>query len=186
MARLTDHNVVATFPDLDRARQVIKALGRAGVEADDVSMLGRQVEEVASDPDTRLRDLDVTGDLAKKAAVAGGAGSVVGGIVGAAAFALPGLGPVIGSGIWAAVAGGVAAGGAVGGMVGAVSASELGPEWEVSYGDSLRSGHVLVAVHARNDEEARTAVEVFEKEGADRIDHLDADGKPLEETTGGG
>jgi hypothetical protein len=179
MARLTDHNVVATFPDLDRAREVITALGRAGVEADDVSLLGRQVEDVESDPDTRLRDMEVTGDLAKQAAVAGGAGSVVGGIVGAVAFALPGLGPVIGTGIWAAVAGGAVAGGAVGGMVGAINATELGPEWEASYGDSLRAGRVLVAVHARDDEEARTAASVLEEEGAESVDHLDAEGKPL-------
>jgi len=123
-------------------------------------MLGKDVREVESDPDTRARDLEVTGELAKKAAVAGSAGTVLGGIVGAAAFALPGLGPVIGSGIWAAVAGGAVAGGAVGGMVGAVAAAELGPEWEVSYGDPLREGRVLVAVHAQNDEEASEAAKI--------------------------
>jgi outer membrane lipoprotein SlyB len=181
MARLTDHNVVATFPDLDAAREAMLALGRSGVDADNMSMLGRDVRDVESDPDTRMRDLEVTGDLAKKAAVAGSAGTVLGGIVGAAAFALPGLGPVIGSGIWAAVAGGAVAGGAVGGMVGAVAAAELGPEWEVSYGDPLREGRVLVAVHAQNDEEAAEAAKVLEKEGAETVDHLDADGRPLEQ-----
>jgi hypothetical protein len=38
---------------------------------------------------------------------------------------------------------------------------------------------VLLAVHARDDDEAKSAVEVLEKEGADRIDHIDANGKPL-------
>ncbi|MFN2503867.1 MAG: hypothetical protein ABR540_06505 [Acidimicrobiales bacterium] len=179
MARLSDHNVVATFPDLDTAREALTALNRSGIDADDVSLLGRQAQDVESDADTRLRDLDSTADLAKQAAAAGGAGSVVGGIVGAAAFAIPGLGPVIGAGVWAAVAGGAIAGSAVGGMVGAINATELGPEWEVSYGEPLRRGHVLVAVHARDDEQAKSAAEVLEKEGADRVDHLDAEGKPL-------
>jgi outer membrane lipoprotein SlyB len=182
MARLTDHNVVATFPDMDAAREAMLALGRAGVDADRMSMLGRDVREVESDADTRLRDLEVTGDLAKKAAAAGSAGTVLGGIVGAVAFALPGLGPVIGSGIWAAVAGGAVAGGAVGGMVGAVTAAELGPEWEVSYGEPLRQGRVLVAVHAQDDEEASEAAEILEKEGAERVDHIDAEGLSLDES----
>jgi hypothetical protein len=178
MARLTDHNVVGTFPDLDTAREVLNALNRAGIDADDVSMLGRQVNEVESDADTRLRDMESTADLGKKAAVAGSAGSVVGGIVGAAAFAIPGLGPVIGTGIWAAVAGGAIAGGAVGGMVGAITGTELGPEWETTYGEPLREGHVLVAVHARDEDQARAASEVLEKEGAARVDHIDDQGKP--------
>ncbi len=180
MARLTDHNVVATFPDLDAAREAMLALGRSGLDADNMSMLGRDVRDVESDADTRFRDLEVTGELAKKAAIAGGAGTVLGGIVGAVTFALPGLGPVIGSGIWAAVAGGAVAGGAIGGMVGTVASAELGPEWEVSYGEPLREGHVLVAVHAGDDEEAAEAAKILEKEGAERVDHLDAEGKPLE------
>ena len=181
MARLTDHNVVATFPDMDTAREAMLALGRSGLDADNMSMLGRDVRDVESDADTRLRDMEVTGDLAKKAAVAGGAGTVLGGIVGAAAFVLPGLGPVVGSGIWAAIAGSAIAGGAVGGMVGTVAAAELGPEWEVSYGEPLREGRVLVAVHAQNGEEASEAARILEKEGAQQVDHLDAEGKPLEQ-----
>ena len=184
MARLTEHNVVATFSDLDAARDALEALNMAGLDADDISLLGRQAQDVESDADTRLRDLDTTGDLAKHAAVAGGAGTVAGGIVGAIAFALPGLGPVIGTGIWAAVAGGAVAGGAVGGMVGAINATELGPEWEVSYGDSLRSGRVLLAVHARDDDDAQKAAEVLQEKGAEQVDHLDEEGKPLESEAG--
>lgn len=180
MAHLTDHNVVATFPDLEQARDVIKALNDAGVDGDDISVLGRQVDEVSSDPDTRLRDLDSTADLGKKAALGGVTGSAVGaGIAGAIALLMPGIGPVVAGGIWAAVAGGVAAGGVIGGMVGAIEATELGPEWEVSYGEPLRAGKVLVAVHASDDKEARKAAQIFDREGADQVDHLDREGHPL-------
>ena len=185
MAHLTDHNVVGTFPDLDRARDVIKELNDAGIDADDISMLGRQVEEVSSDPDTRLRDLDSTADVGRKAAIGGVTGSAVGaGAAGAVALLMPGVGPVIAGGIWAALAGGATAGGVVGGMVGAIEATELGPEWETSYGEPLRAGKVLVAVHARDDEQARRAAGILEKEGADRVDHLNQQGRPLEATGG--
>lgn len=180
MARLTDHNVVGTFSDLDRARDVLTALGNAGIDGDDVSLVGKQVEDVTSDTDTRLRDLDSTADLAKKSATGATAGSVLGGIAGAAAFVIPGVGPVIGAGIFAAAAGGAIAGGVVGGMMGAVGATEFGPEWEVSYGNPLREGKVLVAVHARDDEEAASAEKVLREQGAERITHIDAQGKPLD------
>ena len=180
MARLTSHNVVGTFSDLDKAREVIEELNDAGIDADDISMLGKQVEEVTSDPDTRLRDMESTGDLGKHAAAGAGAGALIGGIAGALAWIIPGVGPVLGSGIWAASGGGAIAGTVVGGMVGAIESTELGPEWEVTYGAPLREGRVLVAVHARHDDEAAKAVKVFEKEGADRIDHLDDAGRPLD------
>jgi outer membrane lipoprotein SlyB len=180
MARLSDHNVVATFPDLDKARDVIKAVNEAGIDADDISMLGKQVEEVSSDPDTRLRDLESTAELGKKSAKGASVGGVIGGIAGAAAFAIPGIGPVVGSGILAAAAGGAIAGGVVGGMMGAIDATELGPEWEVTYGAPLREGKVLVAVHARDDRQVQRAEETFQEHGAQRIDHLDESGAPLE------
>jgi hypothetical protein len=187
MAHLTDHNVVGTFSDLARARDVIKELSEAGIDADDISVLGRQVEEVSSDPDTRLRDLDSTADLGKKAAAGGVTGSAIGaGLAGAVALLMPGVGPVIAGGIWAALAGGAAAGGVVGGMVGAIGATELGPEWEMSYGEPLRAGKVLVAVHARDDAEAQRAAEILEKEGADDVDHLDHAGRPLKAGDGSG
>lgn len=183
MARLTAHNVVGTFPDLDKARDVIEELNDAGIDADDISMLGKQVEDVSSDPDTRLRDMESTGDLGKHAAAGMGAGAIIGGVAGALAWILPGVGPVLGAGIWAATGGGAIAGTVVGGMVGAIEGTELGPEWEVTYGAPLREGKVLVAVHARDDQEAATAEKVLQAEGAARVDHLNEEGKPLE---GGG
>ena len=183
MARLTSHNVIGTFPDLDKAREVIEELNDSGIDADDISMLGKQVEDVSSDPDTRLRDMESTGDLGKHAAAGMGTGALIGGVAGALAWIIPGVGPVLGSGIWAATGGGAIAGTVVGGMVGAIESTELGPEWEVTYGDPLREGRVLVAVHARDDDEATKAAEVLQKVGADRIDHLNEEGKPLDGAT---
>ncbi|MDQ3896852.1 MAG: hypothetical protein M3326_06310, partial [Actinomycetota bacterium] len=71
MTRITGQNVVATFPDLDKANDVALALSRGGIEADRISILGREQEQAASDPDTRLRDMEATGEVAKKAGMAG-------------------------------------------------------------------------------------------------------------------
>ena len=178
MSGLTANNVVATFGRMEDARDAVLALGREGIESDRVSMVGKDVEEVASDPDTRLRDLEVTGEVAKKAALGGATGSVIGGLAGAAAFVIPGVGPAIGTGIWAAVAAGGVAGGAVGGMVGGVASIDLNDEWELTFQDALKGGKVLVAVHADGEEQAAKARQTLEKHGPEKIEDLDAEGRP--------
>lgn len=180
MPGLTENNVMATFGALEEARAAVLALGRAGIEADKVSMVGRDVEEVASDPDTRLRDLDVTGEVGKKAILGGTAGTVIGGLAGAAAFVIPGVGPAVGTGIWAAVAAGGVAGGAVGGMVGGVASIDLNDEWELTFQDALKSGKVLVAVHADGPEQAAEARRVLEEHGPEQVEDLDAEGRPVQ------
>jgi hypothetical protein len=178
MTRLSKHNVVGTFSDMKAARDAMTALGRAGVEADRISMLGREAEEAASDPDTRLRDIEVTGDVAKKAGAAGAAGSALGALAGAAAFVIPGIGPVLGSGIWAGLLAGGAAGGVIGGMVGGVGALSL-QELDLTYQHSLREGKAMVAVAADDEEAAATAGEVLEHEGAEGVDLLDSTGQKI-------
>ncbi|HJV08974.1 MAG TPA: hypothetical protein VJ653_04810, partial [Acidimicrobiales bacterium] len=77
MAQITGQNIVATFADLDKANDVALELSQAGIEANDVSILGREQEQAASDPDTRLRDMEATGEIAKRAGAAGGAGAAL-------------------------------------------------------------------------------------------------------------
>jgi hypothetical protein len=167
MARITGENVVATFGDLDKANDAALALSRAGIEADRVSILGREQEQAASDPDTRLRDLEATGEVAKRAG-AGGAG--------AAAFVIPGIGPIIGSGIWAGLLAGGIAGGVVGGMVGGISGLSL-EEFDLKYQSVLRDGKAMVAVAVDDDEAAQEARELLEKEGPDDLHMIDATGQ---------
>ncbi len=179
MSGPTSHNVVATFDAPEKARDALESLSRSGFDADKVSLVGQEAAEVASDPDTRLRDLEVTGEVAKKAATGGIVGGVLGALAGAAAFVIPGVGPAIGTGIFAALAAGGIAGASVGGMVGGIASMDLSESWELTFQEALRGGKVLVAAHAESDDEAREAVEVFEKEQPEKIEHLDADGNAL-------
>jgi hypothetical protein len=179
MTRITGQNVVATFPDLAKANEAALALSRAGIEANRVSILGREQEEAASDPDTRLRDMEATGEVAKKAGMAGAAGAALGALAGAAAFVIPGVGPVLGSGIWAGVLAGGAAGGAVGGMVGGVSVLSL-EEFDLKYQGVLREGKAMVAVAVDDEESASEARKQLEQENPDDIHMIDGQGHRLD------
>ena len=64
--RLAKFNVVATYADMEAARRAISALERAGVDGDDISLIGRQVDVVAHEQDTRERDAHLTGDIAEQ------------------------------------------------------------------------------------------------------------------------
>lgn len=180
MARLSGQNVVATFSDLGQANDAALALSRAGIEADRISLLGREVEQAASDPDTRLRDMEVTGEVAKKAGAAGAAGTALGALAGAAAFVIPGIGPVLGSGIWAGLLAGGAAGGAIGGMVGGVGALSL-EEFDLKYQGALRDGKAMVGVAVDDDAAAAEVRQLLEKEGPENVDMLDAHGDKVQE-----
>jgi len=178
MAQITGQNIVATFGDLDKANDAALELGQAGIEANKISILGRQQEEAASDPDTRIRDMEATGEVAKRAGAGGGAGAALGAIAGAAAFVIPGIGPVVGSGIWAGVLGGGIAGGVIGGMVGGISGLSL-EEFDLKYQHVLREGKAMVVVAVDDEEGADRARKVLEKEGPEDIHMIDGSGERI-------
>src|SRR5436305_8606132 len=122
MAReqLSKFNVVACYPDMEVARKAFNALEAAGVDGDDMSLLGRHADEAAAEMETRERDAHLMGDVGEHVVKGGAIGSVAGAIAGTVAFVIPGVGPAVGVGIWAATLGGAIAGGAVGGMAGGV------------------------------------------------------------------
>src|SRR6266480_1128076 len=145
MAReqLSKINVVATYLDMDAARKAFDALEKAGVDGDDMSLLGRHAEEAAAVTETRQRDAHLVGDVSEKVAKGGAMGAAAGAIAGTAAFVIPGVGPALGIGIWAGTLGGAVAGGAVGGVAGGVTAMDQSDDWELTY-DEVADGKVLV------------------------------------------
>ena len=186
MKHLAEFNVVATFPTMEAARGALDALGRAGIEAEDISVLGQSVEEARSDPDTRLRDLDATADVAKRAGAGAAAGGALGAVAGAAAFVIPGVGPVVGMGLLAAAAAGTAAGASVGGMVGGVAGLSLEDDWDLTFQEDLRAGRVLVAVHAADKTDVDKAARVLEDEEAEQLQWIDAEGRKIGDGEGDG
>jgi hypothetical protein len=175
MTQITGQNVVATFGDLEKANDAALALSQAGIEANRISILGTEQEQAASDPDTRLRDMEATGEVAKRAGTGGGAGAALGLAAGAAAFVIPGVGPVLGSGIWATMLAGGIAGGVVGGMVGGISGLSL-EEFDLKYQSVLRDGKAMVAVAVEGDESVDDVRTLLEKESPEDVHMIDATG----------
>lgn len=111
---------------------------------------------------------------APEGATAGvGAGGVVGGLVGLLAgiglLTIPGVGPLIAAGPIMAALSGAAVGAAVGGITGGLVGMGI-PEIEAKrYEGKVRSGNILLSVHAENSEEVDRARRVFQQAGAEDI-----------------
>ena len=186
MKHLAEYNVVAAFPDMEKARSAVDALSSAGIDAEDMSLLGTAVDEARNDTDTKLRDMEATKTIATRAGAGVAAGTAVGALAGLAAFAIPGVGPVVGTGILSAVIGGGVAGASVGGMVGGVAGISLEEDWDLTFQDSIRAGRVLVAVHAAEKADVEKAAKVLEDEGPDQLDWIGPDGTRQDGADGGG
>lgn len=176
--KLSQINVVATYPDMEVARKAFNALEAAGVDGDDMSLLGPQADDAATETDTRDRDAHLVGDVGKQVVKGGAIGSVAGAIAGGVAFVIPGVGPAIGVGIWAATLGGAVAGGAVGGVAGGVGAVDYSEDWELTY-DDVAKGKVLVATHADDAADADHHERILREAGPDSVDRYDAQGKRI-------
>jgi hypothetical protein len=176
------HNVVAVFADMEQGRDAVDALGGAGIDGSEISVLGRPIEEAAGRTDTRDRDAAVAREVASKTAAGAAAGTAVGGVAGflagLVAFAIPGIGPVLGAGVWAATAAGGVAGGALGGVLGGVSATDMTDAWELTF-DSVREGRVLVGVHSDSESDVARGEETLAKHNPLRLERFDANGRRL-------
>ncbi len=150
--------VTGMFTDRDSAERAYNALHSRGYTKDDVNL-------IMSD-DTRKKhfaDGVHETELGNKAAEGAGTGSVIGGTVGAIAGAvaaigtsllIPGLGVVIAGPLAAAVAG-LGAGGAAGGIIGALVGSGIPKERAVVYEQGIKDGHIVMGVHARNEDDVK-------------------------------
>jgi outer membrane lipoprotein SlyB len=180
MARqeLSPYNVVATFPDMEAARKAFDALEKAGIDGDDMSLLGRTADRVAAETDTRDRDAHLVGEVSDHVVKGGAIGSVAGAIAGTVAFVIPGIGPGIGVGIWAATLGGAVAGGAVGGVAGGVSAFDQGEDWELTF-DDVAEGKVLVATHADSEADAEHHEKLLRDVSPLKVERFNESGKRI-------
>jgi len=177
---LAPYNVIATFTDVGQAREAVSALRNQHYEEEHISLLSRSDEKRVSQEVVReeAEELpgEVAGSSAKSAAAGGAAGGVAGLIAGAAAFAIPGIGPAVGAGIWAAagIAGGATAGATAGGVAGGISQM-----WEERYQDAVTEGSILIGVHHADARIVEQAAGLLQRQGPDRVDFFDSEGKPL-------
>jgi hypothetical protein len=176
------HNVIAVFPDMQAAAEAVDALERGGIDGAEISVLGKPVEEAATETDTTERDAAVSNRVGKRVMVGAASGTAAGGLAGflagLAAFAIPGVGPVIGVGVWASTVAGAVAGGAVGGVVGGVSSLDMTEAWELTQ-EEVGAGRVLVGVHSADPDRVEKGSQILRDGEPVRIERFDARGRRL-------
>jgi hypothetical protein len=150
-----------------QAESIVMDLKSAGFANNDISVLF---------PDkTGTRDFahEQNTKAPEGAAAGAGTGGVIGGalgwLAGIGALAIPGLGPFIAAGPIMAALSGAAVGAGVGGLTGALVGAGI-PEYEAKrYEGKIRSGNILISVHADDGTQRRRAKEIFERAGAEDI-----------------
>src|SRR6266487_943074 len=123
------YNIIAAYDDMTDARESLRRLKEAGVRGENVSLLGRHGEEIASSDEGKTDDRETITDAAVGTVAGAAGGGVLGGIagflVGLATLAVPGVGPVLTAGVWGATALGAIGGGSAGSLIGAISGAAL-------------------------------------------------------------
>ncbi len=107
------------------------------------------------------------------AAAGAGTGGVLGGglglLAGIGALAIPGAGPFIAAGPIMAALSGAAIGATVGGIAGALIGLGI-PEYEAkAYEGRIKGGNILIAAHARDNDEAKRIKDMFKDANAEDI-----------------
>jgi hypothetical protein len=150
-----------------QAIRIANRLRSAGFTPDDISMLYPDrdgVRELGTANSTKAPEGATTG--ASAGAVIGGA---LGWLAGIGAIAIPGVGPLIAAGPILAALSGLAVGGTVGGLSGALVGAGI-PEYEAQqYEGRLRAGHILMAIHADDSDEASCIRQILTEEKAEDI-----------------
>jgi outer membrane lipoprotein SlyB len=151
-------DIVARYPDMDRAREALAALERGGIEGAEASLHGRPVSQAAGEHDTRERDARVSRHLATRVAVGAVVGALAAGLLGLiiGSIAFSGTGAT-----WAAALAGVLAGGAVGGAIGGYGTPAETEDWELTH-QPEPDGPVLVLVQADDPDELARAIQILE------------------------
>ena len=170
----------------EQARRIVDRLLSSGFSSEDISILypDRNKDKIRTNErgeveyeDSQRKKGNLTTEKHSKAPEGGVAGAATGGILGGSlgllagigGLAIPGLGAFIAAGPIMAALSGSAVGGGVGLLVGALIGSGI-PEYEAKkYEAGLKEGHILISIHADNDDEIHKANEILKKEGAKDI-----------------
>jgi len=177
---LAAYNIVAEFADLKTARKAINALGRATIEADNISMIGPAADEAAGQTETGVADTRLAQYLSTRVGSAATAGMLIGAVAGLVigGFAAGVLGADVSAGMLLAVMLFGAVGfGAVGGFVGGMASLQVAEPWELTFHDAR--GQAIVGVHSENPEDIDVATKVLEQQDPLEMYRVRPDGTPV-------
>ena len=181
------HNLLAVYPDVERAREAITHLERSGVEGGDIELLGAAAEGAAvphTNEAQRTADMAVSGQVAKRSLT----GIPIGAVVGAVVLALVGwLAHAVfdvGDSAGEVVIGAVVAGaffGAFGGLFyGGATGLPVSDAWGDTF-ESVAEGSTGIAVHTDDSAEADKAIKALRGLGGHtRLARFGVDGRARE------
>jgi hypothetical protein len=164
---MTKKSVFCIATSQDQAERIVASLKEANFSNQDISALFADKEtnrDFAHEKNTKAPEGAVTG-----AGTGGIVGGALGWIVGIGALAIPGVGPFIAAGPIMAALSGAAIGATVGGIAGGLIGLGI-PELEAKrYEGKIKSGNILISVHADSSQEISRAKELFKAAGAEDI-----------------
>lgn len=164
---MASKSVFCIARDETQACRIVDDLKTNGFSDNDVSVLlsdQQGTRDFAHEKNTKAPEGATTG-----VATGGILGGALGWLAGIGAIAIPGVGPLIAAGPILAALSGAAIGAAAGGLTGALIGMGI-PEYEAKrYEGKVRSGNVLISVHADNADEAQRARQIFERNHAEDI-----------------
>lgn len=183
---LSEHNVVAAFRDLEIAEVALSELREAGFDGDELSLLGRPVEEVEQEvEDGKGPGEPVGGNVFSQTFAGGAAGGVAGGVLGALATAavasIPGVGLVAGTGALLGFLGGAGAGATVGSIVEGESALRTNHSWSQAL-DAMREGAIILGVHGTDPDRVAEAERLLGGQNPMDLRRVDSRGETVDET----
>jgi hypothetical protein len=164
-----DRAAIAVFDDIDAAQQAVERLIAAGFPADQISLVGKDLQS-----EVRITGFVTTGDIAGPSAATGAwVGGLFGILAGTALLFVPGAGPVVVLGPLVAGAVAAAQGALLGGAVGAILGHFVAKEHLPKYESLVRAGNYLVVVHGSDDNVARAQQLLADAGNADVQRHDD-------------
>jgi len=164
MNNVAVYGIFSSRPAVENAVSQLKA---EGFRNSDVSVLFASsdgTKEFAHQNSTKAPEGMAAGALS--GATVGGA---LGWLAGIGTLAIPGVGPFIAAGPIMAALGGIGVGGALGGMTGALIGLGI-PEYEAKrFEGQLKSGGILLSVHADDSKWVKKAREILERSGGEDV-----------------
>jgi hypothetical protein len=178
MAQATDvqqqKRLVGIFKSQEDVENAIRAIKDADVDMNHVSLLARNVEDVAGGREVNENQGNEASEGAGIGATTGTVlGGVTGFLIGVGVLAIPGVGPILAAGTeisaLASTLAGAGVGAATGGIVGALVGLGIPEEKARVYEDRIKAGDYLLMVSG-DDDTIRRAESIMGDHHADDLD----------------
>jgi uncharacterized membrane protein len=155
--------VVGVFPSVAAAESALREMLRAGLDREDISVMGRQ-DLAGQLVDTERREPG--GSSAGVGMAAGAAAGGLGGLlVGLGLLTIPGIGPVLAAGPIASAIAGAGLGAVGGALIGAMVDLGIPDDEAQELAEAVRRGGILLAARA-DDGTIDRVVDIMEDHGA--------------------